>query len=230
MRSLIYSADQEFVSAFKQAAEGFNLEYDVTRSGAELMQLCAAQRYDLAVIDFDPVLGGIDLLPVLRRESANREIVIFAGALNQTSDSVIALGASVCMYKPIPVDMARRHLRDALMITDGERRQFNRVSLSSPVYVLSVSDGKIEGTMVNIGEGGVALKLLRTPKERAAVEVGFQLPGHGSEIRAVGKITWADPVGNVGVRFNQIEAGNRKLILDWIVASEKSFSQAAGSD
>ncbi len=228
MRSLIYSASQDFVSAFVQASEGFALEYEVTRSSAELMQLCATKMYDLAVVDFDPVLGGIDLLPSIRRDSANREIVIFAGAENQTSESVIALGASVCMYKPISVDMARRHLRDAKMITDGERRQFNRVSVSSPVYVLSLADGKIEGTMINIGEGGVALKLLRSPRERSSVEVGFRLPGHGSEIRAVGKITWADPGGNVGIRFNQIEPACRKRLVEWIVASERADIQPQG--
>ena len=230
MRSLIYSADSEFISAFKEAAATFHLEYEVTHGAAELIQLCAASPYDLIVVDFDPALGGIDLLPVVRRESANREVVIFAGAIHQTAESVIALGASVCMYKPIAVDMARRHLRDALMITDGERRQFARVAASSPVYLLSVADGKIEGTMLNIGEGGVAMKLLRSPKERSSVEVGITLPGRQSQIRAVGKITWADPAGNVGIRFNQIEPELRKELIDWIVASEKSYSQAASAD
>lgn len=221
MRSVIYSADPDFVAAFHTASADFNLQQHHVTNPAELMQLCTAQKLDLIVIDLESVNSGLDMLPIVKKESANREVVIFAGSRNQSPESVLALGASVAMAKPVSLDLARRHLREALLITDGERRQYNRVTVSGPIQMQSVSDGRIEGELVNIGEGGLAFKLTRAPKERATVEVIFKLPGEPKEIHAPAKISWADPLGNVGVRFGPLDPTARYRLSDWIANAEK---------
>lgn len=222
MRSVIYSADPQFVAAFHSASTEFKLQHQSVSTPAELMQLCTSQTLDLVVIDLDPAIHGAEMLPLVKRESANREIVIFAGRSSESPESVLALGASVAMAKPISLDLARRHLRDALLITDGERRNYNRVSASGAMHVQSESDGRIDGELVNIGEGGLALKLTRMPRERATVEVVFKLPGEPAEIQAPGKISWADPAGNVGIRFVAMDPNSRYRLSDWIANAEKT--------
>lgn len=222
MRSVIYSADPQFVAAFHNASGEFKLQQQHVTTAGELMQLCTSQTLDLVVIDLDPAMHGADMLPLVKKESANRDVVIFAGRNNETAESVLALGASVAMAKPISVDLARRHLRDALLITDGERRNYNRVSASGAMHMQSESDGRIDGELINIGEGGLALKLTRTPRERANVEVVFTLPGEPGEIHAPGKISWADPVGNVGIRFIALDPPFRYRLSDWIANAEKA--------
>ena len=222
MRSVIYSADPQFVAAFHNASSEFKLQHQHVTTSVDLIQLCSTQTLDLIVIDLDPAINGIEMLPLVKRESANREVVIFAGRNSETAESVLALGASVAMAKPISMDLARRHLRDALLITDGERRNYNRVSASGAMHMQSESDGRIDGELINVGEGGLALKLKRTPKERATVEVVFKLPGETDEIRAPGKISWADPVGNVGIRFVAMDPNSRYRLSDWIANAEKT--------
>ncbi len=222
MRSVIYSADPDFVAAFHSACVGFDLQEYHARTPGELIQLCTTQMVELVVIDVDSATNGAEMLPIVKRESVNRELVIFAAGNERTPDSIISLGASVAMKKPVSIELARRHLRDALLITDGERRQFNRVAARGSMQMLSSSDGKIDGELVNIGEGGVALKLSRVPKERATVEVVFTLPGDTVEIHAAGKISWADPIGNVGVRFGALDPNFRYRLSDWIANAEKS--------
>lgn len=221
MRSVIYSADPQFVSAFQNACLGFDLQEQVANAPAELLHLCTAQTLDLIIIDVDSAESGIEMIPLVKRESANREIVIFAAGNSQLPEAMIATGASLAMKKPVSIELARRHLRDALLITDGERRQFNRVAASGAMQMHSVSDGKIEGELVNIGEGGISLRLSRVPTERAVVEVVFKLPGDTIEIHAPGKISWADAVGNVGVRFGALDPKSRYRLADWIANAEK---------
>lgn len=227
MRCVIYSEDREFVSAFQSASSGVNLEATQVETTAELLQLCSSQTLDLVVVDADSAANAAEMIPIIKRESANREGVVFAASGKLPTESLVDLGASVAMKKPVSVEIARRHLRDVLLITDGERRQYFRVPLSGPIFLHSASDGSIDGQLVNIGEGGLALKLARTPKERATVEIVFRLPGENAEFRTPGKISWADPHGNVGIRFGALEPTARYRICDWIANAEKSSSASA---
>lgn len=224
MRSVIYSADPDFVSVFHTASAGFHLQQELAHTPDKLMHLSTAQTLDLVVIDLDSAPNAVEMLPLVKRESANREVVIFAASNQHRPEAMISLGASLAMTKPVSLELASRHLRDALLITDGERRQFNRVAVSGPIRLQSVSDGRINGELVNIGEGGLALKLSRVPKDRATVEVVFALPGEKAEFHAPGKITWADPIGNVGIRFGMLEPAARYRLADWITNAEKSAS------
>ena len=230
MRSVIYSADSQFVSAFQNACLGFDLQGQVAHIPAELMHVCATQALDLVVIDIDSAESGSEMISLVKRESANREIVIFAAGNSLSPEAIIALGASLAMKKPVSIELARRHLRDALLITSGERRLYARVAAAGAMHMQSPSDGKIEGELVNIGEGGVALRLSRVPKERATVEVVFKLPGDSVEIHAPGKISWADAVGNVGVRFGAMEPNSRYRLSDWIANAEKAALSARAAD
>lgn len=224
MRAVIYSDDQDFVSAFHNASSGIDLQCQQVGAPAELLHICTAQTVDVVVIDADCATNGAEMIPIVKRESANREVVIFAASDIHAPDSLISGGASVALKKPVSIEIARRHLRDALLITDGERRQYYRVPLTGPMHLHSVSDGKIDGELLNIGEGGLALKLARVPRERATVEIVFRLPGENTEFRTPGKISWADPLGNVGIRFGAMEPTARYRLSDWIAAAEKATS------
>ncbi len=225
MRSVIYSADPDFVANFQLASSAFNIQQEHVANPTDLVHRCTTQTYDLIVVDIDAPTNGHEMIPIIRRESANREVVVFAAGNEQPPDAMVSLGASLALRKPISLDLARRHLRDALLITDGERRLFNRVPVAGPLHMRSTSDGKIEGELVNIGEGGLAMKLARVPKERAIVEVFFKLPGENTEFHAPGKITWADPTGYVGVRFGAMEPTSRYRLSDWIANAEKIREQ-----
>lgn len=220
MRSVIYSADSEFVSAFHNASLRFSLGQERVQIPADLIRLCTSQTVDLLVMDLDSATNATDMLPIVKRESANREVVIFAASNQQRPEAMISMGASLAMTKPVSMESASRHLRDALLITNGERRQFNRVAVTGPMHMKTTADGKIEGQLVNIGEGGLALKLSRVPTDRATVEIAFTLPGEQVEFHAAGKITWADPVGNVGIRFGALEPATRYRLFDWIAKTE----------
>jgi len=221
MRSVIYSADPEFLSAFHSATLGLNLQYQQAQNAADLLHICTATTIDLVVIDVDSVADGADMVALVKRESANRELVMFAASGKREPDSLIGIGASLALRKPVNIEIARRHLCDALLITDGERRQYNRVRVNGQMHLHSVSDGKIDGELVNIGEGGLALKLARVPKERSLVEIVFRLPGDTTEFRAPGKISWADPLGNVGIRFGALEPSARHRLSGFIAGAEK---------
>ncbi len=227
MHLLIFSGDPEFIAAFQSAAEAFKQSAIAIADPVELMAKVSSQPCGLAVVDLDPKSGGAGLLPQIRSLSANREIVVFAGATNETSESVIASGANVVMYKPIQLDMAKRHLRDALMIAEGDRRQFNRVPLSGLASLRSAADGEISGVVLNVGEGGVALKLQRAPMERGPVVCRFRLPDDSEDIVTTGKITWADPAGNVGVRFLEAGSKSHKRLSEWISLVEGVTTGAA---
>ncbi len=227
MRCVIYSEDREFVSTFQAALTGLKLEPKQVDAPAELLHLCSEETLDLVIVDADSGSNAVEMVPIIKRESANRQGVLFAASANVPTESLIAFGASVALKKPVTLEIARRHLRDVLMVTDGERRQYYRLPVSGPMSLHSRSDGKIEGQLVNIGEGGLALKLTRPAKERGDVEIIFRLPGESNEFQVPGKITWADPLGNVGIRFGALEPTTRYRITDWITNAEKAASVTA---
>ena len=86
MRSVIYSADPQFVAAFHNASSEFSLQHQHVTAPADLMKLCSTQTLDLIVIDLDPAIKGAEMLPLVKSESANREVVIFAGRTSESPE------------------------------------------------------------------------------------------------------------------------------------------------
>lgn len=107
------------------------------------------------------------------------------------------------------------------MADNLQRRQYVRTSVSLPVKFTVESDGsRLEGAVVDLGEGGMRLVADKHAPARSTVRLAFSLPG-GSEIRVRGRVVlsyYSAPEGKYhhGVAFTSIDRDDRAAIAQFV--------------
>lgn len=216
LRGLIYSTDSTFANTFSSVAKEFDCEHWTVKNGSELTDTVERERFDFVVFDLGSSKDDPELLRSLKKLSANRELITIVGATNERSCDVIAMGASVVVYKPVDESIVKRQMGDVLRIATTERRAYERFPVAVPAKFQSKVDGTITGFTFNLGGGGVALALESKPQTRDDAQVSFCLPGHTEEVVLEGSVVWADTFGRLGLRFNQERAADRERLATWL--------------
>lgn len=100
-------------------------QVQVAESGEQALEMLAAQRFDLVVLDWMmPGMSGIDVLRKIRAERAPIELpVIMATAKSEADDIVEALKAEANDYvtKPLNFEVVHARIRTQLNLVDAHR-------------------------------------------------------------------------------------------------------------
>ena len=96
-----------------------------------------------------------------------------------------------------------------------EQQRYYRVEIDTPVTLLS--DGEMfEGTLTNISIGGAAVSMPSSLSHGGTVKLRFTLPGTGILAEIYGRVAWANHEGEHGIQFNEIPAGIRGGLHEWL--------------
>ncbi len=180
------------------------------------------EKFDGIFLDLEmPRISGFELARRIRQSSWNKSapIVIVTGRDDRrTMQEIFAIGATFYLHKP--VDRQRlsglfRTVRGALL---ENRRRHGRVPIHAPV-VCSSGARTLQGITWNLSSGGVQVEVggLQPGKP---VEISFQVPGSGAEIKAIGVVVWAKEQRE-GIQFTKMNAQTRRAIQEFIVEAEK---------
>ncbi len=110
------------------------------------------------------------------------------------------------------------------MADNVQRRQYVRTTVSLPVKLTLEGDGgRLEGAVVDLGEGGMRLVSDKHAPARSTVRLSFVLPDGGPEIRARGRVVlsyYAAPEQKYhhGVAFTSIDKDDRAAIAHFVEA------------
>lgn len=109
------------------------------------------------------------------------------------------------------------------MADNLQRRQYVRTSVSLPVkFTVEGDGGRLEGAIVDLGEGGMRLVSEKHAPARSTVRLAFSLPG-GPEIRMRGRVVLSyysapEQKYHHGVAFTSIDREDRAAIAHFVQA------------
>jgi DNA-binding response OmpR family regulator len=184
---------------------------------AEAVDRLQQQKFDALVVDFEDPEFADELLEEGRRLNSGSGPVTVAlvGEPARTRD-ILSSGAHFVLYKPLSDDSARAGLRAVAALLNRERRRAYRVPVQAPVELMLPDTVKIEGILLDLSETGMDVLASEAQVPGALLNFRFQLPDGSLEVHAHGQVVWANPNGQTGVHFVDLDESVKAQLKVWL--------------
>ena len=220
---LVVNRDDATVTPLKQVLSGFGLSVQVCTHPSALGRL-KGQKFDAVVVDFDDPASAAMILQQAYKASSGASAITAALLSDKTTVRIaFRAGANFVLYKPISPEQAEVSLRAAVAIMKRERRRSLRVPVQAPAWLKTDHGPEIEGIMLMLSENGMEVMASQPQSQGAQFNFHFSLPEGGSEISGRCEIAWANPNGQLGIRFIDLAEDCRVGVKKWIAASAQNM-------
>lgn len=182
------------------------------------------QKFDAIVLDFDdPELANKVHQQARELGSGSSPLTVALVADPSKVRAILSAGSHFVLYKPISEAQARAGLRAAAALLNRERRRAFRVPVQAPVELTLPDERKIEGILLDLSETGMDVLTAETHFPGALLAFRFVLPDGGLEVHAHGQVAWANPNGQNGVHFVDMEDSVKEELKKWLQAAASSM-------
>jgi len=225
--ALLVSADHDACEILERVLPGFGIATEHFSDLSTAIDRLQQQRFDALIVDFDHPTAAVALLQEVHRlNSANPPITVALLAEPAKAREILSSGAHFILYKPVSDDKARAGLRAVAALLSRERRRSHRVPVQAPAE-LTLPDGrKIEGILIDLSESGMEVLTAQPQASGALLSCHFQLPDDGFEVQAHGQVAWANPNGQTGVHFLNLEEPTQAKLHIWLQAAASAIGDA----
>jgi DNA-binding response OmpR family regulator len=207
------------LAAFGIAVERFS---DVSTAIDTLQQ----QRFDAFIVDFEDPGAAAEVLEAARKLNPGRPPVTVA-LVNDTAKArdILSNGTHFILYKPLSEEKTEAGLRAVAALLNRERRRAHRVPVQAPVELTQPDTRKVEGILIDLSETGMEVLTAEPQATGALLNFRFQLPDGAFEVEAHGQVAWANPNGQTGVHFLDVEESTRTRLQEWLRAAAVALGE-----
>ncbi len=182
------------------------------------------QKFDALVLDFDdPELAHKVHEQARQLGSGSSPLTVALVADPSKVRAILSGGSHFVLYKPLAEGQARAGLRAAAALLNRERRRAFRVPVQAPVELTLPDERKIEGILLDLSETGMDVLTAEPQLPGALLGFRFLLPDGGLEVQAHGQVAWANPNGQTGVHFIDVEESVVAELKKWLHTAVSSL-------
>jgi c-di-GMP-binding flagellar brake protein YcgR len=223
--SLIFSRDEHAVRILRLLLAELDMEAEHVADLAKAQERLWCQKYDGVFAEIDDAQGA-DLLRLVRKSKHNRRSIAFA--LSGTSvrmNSAFSVGAHFVLQKPLAVEKVKRTLKAAHGLMMREQRSHYRHPTAVKVNLKIPAGRLVTATLKDLSQSGAMIDADVVLRKAQALHLRFVLPETDIVIETDGQVTWSDPTGRAGVRFENMDEGLRAQLLQWVMARSMEEEQ-----
>src|SRR5580704_12408585 len=187
------------------------------------------QRFDALIIDFeDPKAATAVFEEASRLNSGHAPVTVALVAERARARDILSGGAHFVLYKPLSEEKAKAGLRAVVALLNRERRRAYRVPVQAPVEITLPDTRKAEGILLDLSETGMDVLTAETQAPGSLLNFRFELPDGSLQVHAHGQVAWANPNGQTGVHFLDVDESTKAQLQVWLQAA--AVIHGAGSD
>src|SRR6202161_4930251 len=178
------------------------------------------QRFDALVIDYENPEAAEEVFEEGRRlNSGTAPVTVALVAERARARDILSGGAHFVLYKPLSEDKAKAGLRAVTALLNRERRRAYRVPVQAPVELTLPDTRKLEGILLDLSETGMDVLTAEPQASGSLLKFRFELPDASLEIDAHGQVAWANPNGQTGVHFLDLDESIKIQLQVWLQAA-----------
>lgn len=222
LRVLVVCPDQPAADLLAKILPELGVEPEHTPSFSRALDRLDEQPFDGVILDYQAGQSSQDFVSRLRASAKNRNTVLIAIIDSEFSARpAFGLGANFVLYRPLSLERTRLSLRAARGLMRRERRRAPRISVVATTNMDFPGAESQQATLLNLSDGGTALKSNRRVPPSCKGYFQFSLPGQQQLVRLSGEVAWQDASGRTGIRFVDVPQTSRRVINAWL--TQNSF-------
>ncbi len=226
--ALLVSGDDSASEILGQVLPGFGIAVERFSDLATAIHRLQELRFEALIVDFeDPDAASVLLQEARRLNSGNPPITVALVAEPAKARHILTEGAHFVLYKPLSEDKTRAGLRAVAALLNRERRRARRVPVQAPVELTQPDGRKVEGILIDLSETGMDVLTAEPQAPGALLNFRFQMPDGSFEVHAHGQVAWANPNGQTGVHFLDLEESVGAQLHLWLKAAAANLSEGA---
>ena len=181
------------------------------------------QRFDTIIVDFEDPQAAAEVLEESRRlNSGNAPVTVALVAERAKARDILSGGAHFVLYKPLSEEKTRAGLRAVAALLNRERRRAHRVPVQVPVELVLPDNRPAEGILLDLSETGMDVLTAEPQKPGALLHFRFQVTDGSVVVNAHGQVAWANPNGQTGVHFLDLDDSTKAQLKGWVEAASGS--------
>lgn len=215
LNSLLVTRDPDVEQAVADVFDGIELR--VRDDSISALDLIGKSHFDGFIIDCDGIERGTEIIAAARNSRSNRKSVIFTVADGKTPVArAMELGSNFVLQKPLDVGRLSTYFQSSVRQMEAEHRRYFRFELTLDAEVVRRDGTIISAQILNVSDGGLALRLLDRAHLHGSVTLRFAIPdARRTFITAIALICWSrGPV--FGVRFFGMHEDSGKAYAEWL--------------
>ncbi|HUK87176.1 MAG TPA: PilZ domain-containing protein [Terriglobales bacterium] len=215
LRALLLCRDVRVLAVLPRLLERAKIQVERCAAAPQAIERLAHSKYEAVIVDCDDPTAAAAVLKSVRSAPSNRRALTLALVTDAAPATSAGLGANFVLEKPIVAERAARVLRAAYGLMTQERRRYHRLPANQIVYLSYESVLDQRAVMLNLSQGGVALRGVTGVPSHHPVFLRFSLPGVGQSIEAQAETTWTSGE-RLGVKFVKLAPTAQRRLELWL--------------
>lgn len=225
---LLVSNDYATLTAVSGGVKKYGARLGLVPTADAARDYLERKKIDGVFVDMQ-VSGMLGLIEAVRKGTSNGKAAIFAVVQNAgEATATLNAGANFVLRTPLSVEGVALHITIAKDIMLRERRRFFRHAVNIPV-ALTDSESEQRGRVINLSEGGMAVRTVRGLKQWTAIEFALEL-ALGVDLSGKGQVAWTSSEGMAGILFQTLHGMGRGYLGAWLAGREQLSRRKTDED
>jgi len=227
--ALLVSTDDSASEILGRVLPGYGIAVERFSDLGTAIDRCHQQKFDTVIVDFEDPKSAAEVVQESRRlSSGNPTVTVALVADRGGARDILSGGAHFVLYKPLSEQKARAGLRAVAALLNRERRRSHRVPVQAPVELILHDNRPADGILLDLSETGMEVLTAEPQASGALLHFRFQLVDGSVTVNAHGQVAWANPNGQTGVHFLDLDDRSKTQLKAWVQAA--SGTNGAGAE
>src|ERR1700688_1713328 len=218
--ALLVSGDDSASEILARVLPGYGIAVERFSDLATAIDRCRQQRFDTFIVDFEDPKAAEEVREEPRGVGRGSPTVTVAWVAEPGKvRDILSGGAHFVLYKPLSEEKARAGLRAVAALLSRERRRAHRVPVQAPVEIKLPDDRPTDGILLDLSETGMEVLTAEPQAPATLLHFRFPLTDGSVTVEAHGQVAWANPNGQTGVQFLDLDDSTKAQLRAWVQAA-----------